>query len=97
MNEKPLVRYVNADGCFWSRRAQWWDTADTYHYMRIEQRQDFDVLVVGGEDTSTGMKPRDFHDPYGNLAKWAKARWTSAEEVLYIWTGQVCHCYHHRD
>jgi hypothetical protein len=51
--------------------------------MRIEQRQDFDVLVVGGEDTSTGMKPRDFHDPYGNLAKWAKARWTSAEEVLY--------------
>ncbi|CAN5975373.1 unnamed protein product [Sphagnum jensenii] len=63
-------------------RAQWWDTADTYHYMRIEQRQDFDVLVVGGEDTSTGMKPRDFHDPYGNLAKWAKARWTSAEEVF---------------
>ncbi|CAK9234434.1 unnamed protein product [Sphagnum troendelagicum] len=62
--------------------AQWWDTADTYHYMRIEQRQDFDVLVVGGEDTSTGMKPRDFHDPYGNLAKWAKARWTSAEEVF---------------
>lgn len=53
-------------GCFWSRRAQWQDTADTYHFMRIEQRQDFDVLVVGGEDTSTGMKPRDFHDPYGN-------------------------------
>ncbi len=88
---------MNADQVQESRRAQWWDTADTYHYMRIEQRQDFDVLVVGGEDTSTGMKPRDFHDPYGNLAKCAKTRWTSAEEVLYTWIGQACHYYHHRD
>jgi hypothetical protein len=35
------------------------------------------------------MKPKDYHDPYGDLEKWAKARWTMAGEVVYKWTGQV--------
>jgi hypothetical protein len=48
----------------------------------IKQKEDFDVLIVGGEDISTGMKPTNFHDPYGNLEKWAKARWTSARQVF---------------
>jgi hypothetical protein len=48
----------------------------------IKQKEDFDVLIVGGEDTSTGMKATNFHDPDGNLGKWAKARWTSARQVF---------------
>ncbi|KAG0612532.1 hypothetical protein M758_6G034900 [Ceratodon purpureus] len=72
-------------------KAEWWDTNDTYHYVRIEEKDGYDVLIVGGEDTSTGMKPTDYHDPYANLEKWAKSRWTAAAdgEVVYKWTGQV--------
>ena len=71
------------------RKAEWWDTDEPYHYVRTEQKDEFDVLIVGGEDYSTGMKPKDYHDPYGDLEKWAKARWTMAGEVVYKWTGQV--------
>ena len=37
--------------------AQWWDTASPqtpYHYIRIEQQDDHDILVVGGGDHLTG-------------------------------------------
>lgn len=73
------------------RKAEWWDTDESYHYVRIEEKDGYDVLIVGGEDTSTGMAPTDYHDPYTNLEKWAKARWTAAAdgEVVYKWTGQV--------
>ncbi|XP_059077402.1 uncharacterized protein LOC131039572 isoform X2 [Cryptomeria japonica] len=71
------------------KRANWWDTYDPYHYVRLEQKVDYDVLIVGGEDTSSGMKPKDYHDPYAQLEKWTRERWTTAEEVLYRWTGQV--------
>lgn len=59
--------------------------------MRIEEKDGYDVLIVGGEDTSTGMKPADYHEPWKNLEQWAKARWTAAAdgEVVYKWTGQV--------
>ena len=36
---------------------QWWDTAapqTPYHYTRIEQQDDHDILVVGGGDHLTG-------------------------------------------
>jgi hypothetical protein len=72
-----------------SRKAEWWDTATPYHNVRIEEKDDHDILVVGGEDHNSGMKFEDYHDAYSNLEKWAKARWTSAGDVLYKWTGQV--------
>lgn len=71
------------------RRAQYWDTATPYHYVRIEPKGEHDVLVVGGEDTSVGMKPTEYHDPYRNLERWARKRWTMAEDVVYSWTGIV--------
>lgn len=82
---------MTSSDCEMGRKAEWWDTGEIYHYVRIEEKESYDVLIVGGEDTSTGMKPKDYHDPYTNLAKWAKARWTAAAEgeVVYTWTGQV--------
>ncbi|XP_024538060.1 uncharacterized protein LOC112348921 [Selaginella moellendorffii] len=71
------------------RTAEWWDTDSPYHYVRLEEKDGYDVLIVGGGDTSTGMKPSEYKDTYGELANWARARWTSAQEVLYTWTGQV--------
>ncbi|MCO5583184.1 hypothetical protein L7F22_037092 [Adiantum nelumboides] len=71
------------------KKAQWWDTNSPYHYIRIEEKDDFDVLVVGGNDHPTGIKGKDYLDPYSSLEKWARERWTEAGEVLYKWTGQV--------
>lgn len=71
------------------KKSLWWDTATPYHNVRIEEREDHDILVVGGEDHNAGMKFEDYHDAYSNLEKWAKKRWTSAGEILYKWTGQV--------
>ncbi|KAH9310898.1 hypothetical protein KI387_025933 [Taxus chinensis] len=64
------------------KSANWWDTYDPYHYVRLEQKPDYDVLIVGGEDTSSGMKPDDYPDTYPQLEKWTRERWTTAEEVL---------------
>ena len=32
-----------------------WDTADPYHYFRIEPRSDHDLVIYGGEDHKTGQ------------------------------------------
>lgn len=64
------------------KRTNWWDTCDPYHYVRLEQKPDYDVLIVGGEDTSSGMKPKDYPDPYPQLEKWTRERWTTAEDIL---------------
>jgi glycine/D-amino acid oxidase-like deaminating enzyme/nitrite reductase/ring-hydroxylating ferredoxin subunit len=71
------------------KKSQWWDTATPYHNVRIEEKEDYDILVVGGEDHNSGMKLEDYQDAHSNLEKWAKKRWTTAGEVLHKWTGQV--------
>src|SRR4029077_14586581 len=32
-----------------------WDTADPYHYLRMEPHRDYDVVIFGGEDHKTGQ------------------------------------------
>mgnify|MGYP007007558595 CR=1 FL=1 len=49
------------------RKAQWWDTNEPYHYIRTEEREDYDVLIVGGNDNPTGIKAERNLDPYGSL------------------------------
>ncbi|KAI5079297.1 hypothetical protein GOP47_0004776 [Adiantum capillus-veneris] len=73
------------------KKAQWWDTNEPYHYIRIEEREGFDVLIVGGNDNATGMPAKDYmkSTPFSSLEKWARQRWTAADEVIYQWTGQV--------
>ena len=36
--------------------ALWWDTADPYHYLRVEPRRDYDLVIYGGEDHKTGQE-----------------------------------------
>ena len=35
--------------------ALFWDTADPYHYLRLEPHRDYDVVIFGGEDHKTGQ------------------------------------------
>jgi len=70
-------------------RASWWDTASPYHYVRLEDKGEDEILVVGGEDHVVGINPTDYQDGYGALEDWARAHWPAAQEVVYRWTGQV--------
>jgi glycine/D-amino acid oxidase-like deaminating enzyme/nitrite reductase/ring-hydroxylating ferredoxin subunit len=64
-----------------------WDTADPYHYLRLEPQGEFDLVIYGGEDHKTGQAA-DTTDCYTRLEKKLKAL-VPAVEVTHRWSGQV--------
>ncbi len=69
-------------------RALYWDTADPYHYIRLQRVGDRDVLIVGGEDHHTGQA----HDGVVRLAAleaWARGRFPGLGTVRERWSGMV--------
>lgn len=70
--------------------AQWWDTLDPYHYVRIAGVLDeaHDLLIVGGEDHKTGQED-DAERRFERLAAWAAARFPTIGEPVFRWSGQV--------
>ena len=71
-------------------RAQYWDTADPYHYVRIAGACDdaHEVLIVGGEDHKTGQSD-DAEQRFDRLVEWARERFPVVGEPLHRWSGQV--------
>ena len=65
-------------------RALYWDTADPYHYIRM---QGLDTLIVGGEDHKTGQDESPARR-FRNLERWAQKRFP-IHEVTFRWSGQV--------
>ena len=66
-----------------------WDTADPYHYVRIQRiDRKSDLLIVGGEDHKTGQAD-DTGNRYRRLEKWMRERFPSARKVEFRWSGQV--------
>jgi glycine/D-amino acid oxidase-like deaminating enzyme/nitrite reductase/ring-hydroxylating ferredoxin subunit len=79
----------------------WWDTGDQesrwvtapYHYVRTQQLDEqYDLLIVGGEDHKTGQAD-DENIPeekrYDALIDWTRTHFPAAEDVVYKWSGQV--------
>lgn len=69
-------------------RALYWDTGDPYHYVRLQSENDYDVLIVGGEDHKTGQA-NDGQERLGRLEQWTRERFPQAGAVEYHWSGQV--------
>jgi glycine/D-amino acid oxidase-like deaminating enzyme/nitrite reductase/ring-hydroxylating ferredoxin subunit len=69
-------------------KALFWDTPDPYHYVRLEELADHDVLIVGGEDHKTGQA-EDQERRFENLVQWARQRWPIIEDIQFRWSGQV--------
>lgn len=73
-------------------KALYWDTLDPYHYVRVQSaasdEEDFDVLIVGGEDHKTGQE-HDFGRRYSRLERWARFRFPLMSDVEFRWSGQV--------
>ena len=65
-----------------------WDTADPYHYVRLQREGDHDILIVGGEDHKTGHED-DAEQRYARLEAWTRQRFASVESFPYRWSGQV--------
>ena len=65
-------------------RAQFWDTLDPYHYVRIagDLDDDHQLLIVGGEDHKTGQA-NDADQRHARLAQWARERFPVIGEPLY--------------
>jgi glycine/D-amino acid oxidase-like deaminating enzyme/nitrite reductase/ring-hydroxylating ferredoxin subunit len=69
--------------------ALYWDTADPYHYVRLQPVDaSSDVLIVGGEDHKTGQKD-DAAERFARLETWTRERFPAVGEVSYYWSGQV--------
>lgn len=68
--------------------ALYWDTADPYHYVRLEQVDEQAMLIVGGEDHKTGQDNEN-HDHFRGLETWARERWPSMGRPTAMWSGQV--------
>jgi glycine/D-amino acid oxidase-like deaminating enzyme/nitrite reductase/ring-hydroxylating ferredoxin subunit len=67
--------------------ALFWDTADPYHYLRLEPRGDHDLVIFGGEDHKTGQAD-DTSACYDRLEQTLKTL-LPAVDVTHRWSGQV--------
>lgn len=74
-------------------RALYWDTADPYHYVRLQAddagHEGTELLLVGGEDHKTGQEDLPHGERYLRLETWARRFFPVAGEVVYRWSGQV--------
>jgi glycine/D-amino acid oxidase-like deaminating enzyme/nitrite reductase/ring-hydroxylating ferredoxin subunit len=78
--------------------ALYWDTADPYHYVRLQRvtnaqlggdnDEPVDLLIVGGEDHKAGQAS-DAEERFGRLDAWMRERFHEAKEIEFRWSGQV--------
>ena len=69
-------------------RALYWDTADPYHYVRLQAVDGVEMLIVGGEDHKTGQAD-DAEERYTRLSAWARERFPISGPIGFRWSGQV--------
>ncbi|HKQ99278.1 MAG TPA: FAD-dependent oxidoreductase [Pyrinomonadaceae bacterium] len=80
-------------------KALYWDTPDPYHYVRIEsvnahskdtgENEEYDLLIVGGEDHKTGQADDDANKRFSWLERWTRTRFPMIEGIEFQWSGQV--------
>jgi len=69
--------------------ALYWDMESPYHYVRLEEGEGHDLLIVGGEDHRTGQA-EDEEWRHGRLEEWARQRFPVLNRpTVYRWAGQV--------
>jgi glycine/D-amino acid oxidase-like deaminating enzyme/nitrite reductase/ring-hydroxylating ferredoxin subunit len=67
--------------------ALFWDTADPYHYLRLEHRRDRDVVIFGGEDHKTAQAA-DTNACFERLERTLTSM-IGDVRVTHRWSGQV--------
>jgi glycine/D-amino acid oxidase-like deaminating enzyme/nitrite reductase/ring-hydroxylating ferredoxin subunit len=64
-----------------------WDTADPYHYLRVERHRDFDYVIFGGEDHKTGQVD-DTNACFNRLEQTLRSIVPDVD-ITHRWSGQV--------
>ncbi len=67
--------------------AAYWDTAEPYHYIRVDRDEAGIRLIVGGEDHKTGQE-EDTRARFAALESWL-TRLAPTASVTHRWSGQV--------
>jgi len=67
--------------------ALFWDTADPYHYVRLERSEGHDIVIFGGEDHKTGQAPETNHC-FERLERTLLSMLSNVK-VTHRWSGQV--------
>jgi len=67
--------------------ALFWDTADPYHYLRLDRQRDHDFIIFGGQDHKTGQA-EDTESCYAALERAAK-QVIPGLDITHRWSGQV--------
>jgi glycine/D-amino acid oxidase-like deaminating enzyme len=83
-------------------KALFWDTGNQkskenikpYHYVRTQRKEkdeDYDLLIVGGEDHKTGniKNKKGAEERYQRLENWTRNRFPVEGRLVYRWSGQV--------
>jgi glycine/D-amino acid oxidase-like deaminating enzyme/nitrite reductase/ring-hydroxylating ferredoxin subunit len=65
----------------------WSDTAEPFHYLRVDQTDDGDVIVLGGEDHKTGQV-EETGDCFARLEETLSSLVPEAR-ISHRWSGQV--------
>jgi glycine/D-amino acid oxidase-like deaminating enzyme/nitrite reductase/ring-hydroxylating ferredoxin subunit len=68
--------------------ALYWEDADPYIYIRLQQDAGHDWLIVGGQDYKTGQKEND-NERLDRLEAWTREVFPMVTAVDYRWSGQV--------
>lgn len=69
-------------------KALYWDTADPYHYVRIQSATDNDILIVGGEDERVG-EHNDGDERFAELYRWTRKRFPMIGRIEFCWSGHI--------
>jgi glycine/D-amino acid oxidase-like deaminating enzyme/nitrite reductase/ring-hydroxylating ferredoxin subunit len=64
-----------------------WDLSDPYYFLRLDQQDDHDVLILGGCDHKTGQLD-ETRQPFDALTALLH-RWEPDARVTHRWSGQV--------
>jgi glycine/D-amino acid oxidase-like deaminating enzyme/nitrite reductase/ring-hydroxylating ferredoxin subunit len=67
--------------------ALFWDTADPYHYLRVDTHQGYQYAIFGGKDVKTGQE-RDAEHVFQRLEGSLRSALPNAD-VTHRWLGQV--------
>lgn len=67
--------------------ALYWDTLDPYHYTRVEQKADHDLVILGGEDHKSGAQ-EDTEQAWMHLQNYLREA-VDEYALAYKWSGEV--------
>jgi Rieske Fe-S protein len=67
--------------------ALFWDTADPYHFVRVDPHAGFDVVIFGGEDHKTGQVENT--NTCFELLAHTLTRLLPRIDITHRWSGQV--------